>query len=215
MSASRQARRTSSDARRWMEQGTALFLEAVDSLTEAEYGAPTVLPGWSRRHLVAHVAANGDALGNLVHWAASGEVTPMYASAEERAAGIERGVAMPAAELTGWVHHSATALGKAMGWLTQRQWQAEVVTAQRRTVPATEIPWMRSREVMVHAVDLDRGVGFGDLPAGFLEALVEDVCAKRELDPSGLPAGPLAEVAAWLAGRPHTLADAPGLGPWL
>ena len=31
---------------------------------------------------------------------------------------------------------------------------AEVVTAQGRTVPATEIPWLRAREVYVHVVDL-------------------------------------------------------------
>jgi maleylpyruvate isomerase len=208
-------RRTDADARRWMAQGTTLFLDAVESLTEAEYDAPSVLPGWTRRHVVAHVAANGDALGNLVHWAASGEVTPMYASPEARAAGIERGVAMTAAELTGWARHAATALEKAMGWLTQRQWQAEVVTAQRRTVPATELPWLRSRELLVHVVDLDRGVAFADLPAAFLEALVEDICTKRGLDVSTLPEGPLAEITAWLAGRPHTLVDAPELGPWL
>ena len=29
-----------------------------------------------------------------------------------------------------------------------------MVTAQGRTVPASETPWMRAREVMVHAVDL-------------------------------------------------------------
>ncbi|MTD53202.1 maleylpyruvate isomerase family mycothiol-dependent enzyme [Amycolatopsis pithecellobii] len=203
------------DARHWVRQGTTLFLDAAGNLTETEYDGASLLPGWTRRHLVAHVAANGDALGNLVHWAATGEVTPMYASAGERAAGIERGVSMTAAELTGWARHSATALDEAMGRLTDQQWRAEVVTAQGRTVPATEIPWMRAREVFVHAVDLDRGIGFADLPAQFLETLVSDIRTKRGLSPSALPRGPLADVAAWLAGRPHTLADAPELGPWL
>lgn len=211
----RAARRTDADARRWMRQGTRLFLDAVDSLTEADYDAATLLPGWTRRHLIAHVAANGIALGNLVHWAASGEPTPMYTSPQERAAGIERGVSMPAAELAGWTHHSANALAKAIGSLTQRQWRTEVVTAQRRKVPATEIPWMRSRELLVHTVDLDHGVGFLDLPSNFLEALVEDICVKRGIDPSALPGGPLADVTAWLAGRPHGLDDTPEIGPWL
>ncbi|WP_280448142.1 maleylpyruvate isomerase N-terminal domain-containing protein, partial [Nocardia cyriacigeorgica] len=31
-----------------------------------EVDAPTLLPGWQRRQLVAHVAANADAVGNLV-----------------------------------------------------------------------------------------------------------------------------------------------------
>lgn len=207
--------RTDADARRWMQRGTALLLEAADSLDEADYDGASLLPGWTRRHLVGHVAANADALGNLVHWAASGEETPMYGSPEERIAGIERGVTMTAADLTGWVRHSAAALDRSTGWLTKRQWQVEVATAQGRTVPATEIPWMRSRELMVHSVDLDRGVGFADLPADFLEALVDDICAKRGLNAATLPTGPLPEVSAWLAGRPHVLADAPDLGPWL
>ncbi|MEU9018489.1 maleylpyruvate isomerase family mycothiol-dependent enzyme [Actinomadura sp. NPDC048394] len=205
--------RTFADAVRWAREGTRLFLDAAGGLTEPEFEAPSLLPGWSRKHLVAHVAANGDALGNLVHWAATGEETPMYASAEERAAGIERGPRMSGAELTGWLARSCTELRTAMDALTEAQWQAEVVTAQGRTVPATEVPWMRSRETFVHAVDLDRGVSFTDLPGGFLDALVTDIAAKRGLD--ALPDGPLPEVAAWLAGRPHALAGAPDLGPWL
>ena len=82
--------RTPADARRWSADGTDVFLAETSSLTSAGYAAPTALPGWTRRHLVAHVAANADALGNLVHWAATGEVTPMYATPEERVAAIER-----------------------------------------------------------------------------------------------------------------------------
>ncbi|TDC97093.1 maleylpyruvate isomerase family mycothiol-dependent enzyme [Actinomadura sp. 7K507] len=205
--------RTSADARRWTREGTALLLDAAGGLTEPEYDAPSLLPGWTRRHLAAHVAANAEALGNLVHWAATGEATPMYASPEERAAGIERGSGMGAAELTAWMNRSAATLQTSMDGLTERQWRAEVVTAQGRTVPATEVPWLRAREVFVHAVDLDRGVSFADLPDDFLEALAADISAKRRLD--ALPDGPLPEVAAWLAGRPHTLGGAPLLGPWL
>ena len=74
----------------WAHEGTKLFLDAVALTT-----APTQrLPGWTRRHLVAHVAANAEALGNLVHWAATGIPTPMYSSPEARAAGIDRGLAM-------------------------------------------------------------------------------------------------------------------------
>ena len=88
--------------------------------------------------------------------------------------------------------------------------------------------WMRTREVMVHAVDLGTGVTFADLPAEFNAALVDDIVAKRgsALAGSGSPAvrvttndstqatwevpgegepttvtGSLASVTAWLAGR--------------
>ncbi|MDQ0296347.1 MULTISPECIES: maleylpyruvate isomerase N-terminal domain-containing protein [Streptomyces] len=208
------APRTLNDARAWARTGTELLLDAVASLDEDALSAPSVLPDWTRKHLVAHIAANADALGNLVHWAATGEERPMYASAEERAADIAKGPTLSADELRSWLTDSAQMLAAGLDGLTEEQWDHQVVTAQGRTVPATELPWMRAREVCVHAVDLGTGVvTFADLPKGFLTALVAEIRAKRGL--AELPDGPLPEVAAWLAGRPHSLAGAPALGPWL
>jgi len=207
--------RTFADARRWTREGTKLLLDALAGLGEAGFAEPSQLPGWTRKHLVAHVAANADAIDNLVHWAATGIETPMYRSAEERAAGIAKAETMSARALEAWLHTSCETLDEAMSRLTAEQWQREVVTAQGRTVPATEIAWMRAREVCVHAVDLDTGVRFADLPADFLEALVEDITVKRGMSDADLADGPLPEVASWLAGRPHALGQVPILGPWL
>jgi maleylpyruvate isomerase len=148
--------------------------------------------------VAAHVAANADALGNLVQWAATGTPTPMYASAEERAAGITEGSRQPGSRLLDWLRLSANALEEAMDRLDETQWNAKVVTAQGRTVPATEIPWMRAREVCVHAVDLDNGVTFADLPADFLAALCDDIVAKR----GDRHRRPLAPTRVERAGRP-------------
>ncbi|WP_329613462.1 maleylpyruvate isomerase family mycothiol-dependent enzyme [Streptomyces brevispora] len=207
------APRTFADAREWARTGTELVLAAVADLDEAGFAAASVLPGWTRKHLAAHVAANADALCNLAHWAATGQETPMYASPGERAVGIAKGPALSPGELRAWLADSARRLGADLDELTDEQWQNKVVTAQGRTVPATELPWMRSRETCVHAVDFGTGVTFADIPAGFLSALVDEISTNRGL--TELPEGPLPEVAAWLAGRPHTLADAPGLGAWL
>lgn len=235
-------RRTFEDARDWSAAGTRLFLGTVAGWGEEEYLAPSGLPGWTRKHLIAHVAANADALGNLVRWAATGEPTPMYVSREQRNADIEAGARKPAAELAAWLRESADRLAAGVAGLSPGQWNAEVVTAQGRTVPATEIPWMRSREVFVHTVDLAAGAGFADLPAGFLAALADDIAAKRAAAPGpavvltaadtgdrwdlpgeGAPAtvtGPLAEITAYLAGRPHALPGSggpsvPSLPAWL
>ncbi|MGW9214263.1 maleylpyruvate isomerase N-terminal domain-containing protein [Embleya sp. NPDC055664] len=106
-------------ALRWTGIGTARFLDACTAFDEAAFDARTPLPGWTRRHLVAHVAGNADALGNLVRWAATGEPTPMYASADERRAGIERGATMTGAELTAWATRSATRVrGPRSSWRT-------------------------------------------------------------------------------------------------
>lgn len=196
------------DSRKWVAFGTELFLNHATELS-----GPSALPGWSRKHLAAHVAANADALGNLVHWARTGERIPMYTSPEQRNADIEAGSQRSEAQLTSWLRDSARSLESAMAALTAQQWQAEVVTAQGRTVPATEIPWLRAREVCVHAVDLGTGLTFADLPEAFLSALVAEIQAKRGLDT--VPDGPLPDVAAYLAGRPHSLTGVPDLGPWL
>jgi maleylpyruvate isomerase len=198
----------------WIADGTTLCAKAI-----ADLDAPSLLPGWTRKHVVAHLAANAEALGNLVHWAKTGEETPMYTSPEQRNDDIETGSRLPEDRLVAWFEEAAQKLTAAMGELTDEQWQAEVRTAQGRQVPATEIPWMRSREVMVHAVDLGTGVSFSDLPPEFLDALCEDIRAKRGSVPD--VHGPLPEVTAYLAGRPYKdvlTADgtpAEPLPPWL
>ncbi|MCX0273351.1 maleylpyruvate isomerase family mycothiol-dependent enzyme [Nocardia zapadnayensis] len=205
--------RTHADSLKWAEHGTGLFLTQTALLDDESMSAPSDLPGWTRKHLVAHVAANADALGNLVHWARTGEHTPMYSSPDQRNADIESGAALAAGELTTWLNEAVRTLSVAMEALRGDDWRNEVVTAQGRIVPATEIPWLRAREVGVHAVDLGTGTTFADLPDEFLSALVTDIRGKRGLDE--IPDGPLPEVAAYLAGRPHSLPGVPDLGPWL
>ncbi|MFF8772475.1 maleylpyruvate isomerase family mycothiol-dependent enzyme [Kitasatospora sp. NPDC015120] len=188
----------------WAATGTALCASAIGKLSEDAYGAASALPGWTRKHLVAHLAANGEAIGNLVHWARTGERTPMYASPQERAAGIERGARMGADELTRWFTRSAADLAAAMSALSEEAWRTPVVTAQGRTVPAGETPYLRARELLVHAVDLDTGITFADLPEDFLRELEQDIRATRGHGAVPALAGPRAEVTAYLAGRPAT-----------
>jgi maleylpyruvate isomerase len=66
-----------------------------------------------------------------------------------------------------------------MDTLSAEAWGNPVASALGQTVPATEIPWMRTREVWVHAVDLDADVDFADFPAGLLEELITEVTALR------------------------------------
>ncbi|MFI0366760.1 maleylpyruvate isomerase family mycothiol-dependent enzyme [Actinomadura sp. 1N219] len=195
-----------SGPRTWMDDGTALFLGAVDRLTDAEFSAPTALDGWTRRHVIAHVHGNAEALRRLLTWAATGDENRMYADAGQRAREIEELSALPASELRTLVHGSAIALAADMDALPRDAWDALVITAQGRTVPAREIPFMRAREVCVHAVDLDRGVTFADLPRDFTTALAADAAARHATR------GDASALAAWLTGR----ADRPpALGPWL
>lgn len=209
----KQEERTVDDARRWVTIGTRLFTEALHGADDGVLGRPSLLPGWRRSQLIGHVAANADALGNLIRWAQTGVETPMYASPEQRAADIQRSATLPTASLHAWLARSAQELDAGMDALTPEEWQATVMTAQGRAVPATELPWLRAREVCVHVVDLDLGVAFEDLPHDFLRALAADVAAKRR----DVPAleGPLDQAVAYLTGRPHRLVGVPELPAWL
>lgn len=198
----------------WIDEGTALRRTALVDLA-----APSSLPGWTRRHVAAHLSLNAEALGNLVQWARTGDERPMYPSADARNADIEVGALRPEDELRTWFDESAGILAGAFAELTDEQWQTPVRTAQGAPIPATRIPWMRSREVLIHAVDLGTGITFTDLPHDFLEALCEDVRTQRGDVPE--LRGPLPELAAYLCGRPYSdvlAADgrpAPPLPPWL
>lgn len=228
----------------WMRDGTSRLIADLAALSDEDLNAATALPGWNRRYLLSHVAANAEALRNLVHWARTGEERRMYASTEARDAGIKAGAAKPATELRAWVAESAAALAADLDALPGAAWDATVITAQGLTREAREIPWMRAREVYVHAVDLGAGTGFADLPEDFLTALLDDITARRSkagtspaLAVTAVDAGrgwqvagdgetltvggPLASLTAWLSGRPVTgLTDAsgrpvPDLPAWL
>lgn len=192
--------------RTWLHDTTPLMLRAVDSLDDATFASPSALPGWSVAHIVAHLHFNAEAIGRLVDWARTGVVTPMYASTTQRNADIEAGALLPPAELRRLVHASARALGDSFDTLTSTMWANTVVTAQGRTVPATELVWMRFREVAVHGIDLGTGIGFADLPGEAVAKLVEEIVAKR------LAAGEGPVLAAWLTGRVQA---GPPPRPWL
>jgi maleylpyruvate isomerase len=72
-----------------MAAGSAILLDAVDSLSDEDLDAATELPGWTRRHVAAHVHDNAEALRRLVRWDQTGERSPMHDGPEQRAAEIE------------------------------------------------------------------------------------------------------------------------------
>jgi maleylpyruvate isomerase len=222
---------------RWMHEGTAHLLAVVDTLTDEDLAAPSTLPGWTRAHVGGHVARNAEALIRLLTWARTGVETPMYADREQRAAEIERSARLPPSSLRAELAGTAADLGEAAAALPGARWQAEVRSALGRTIPAAEVPWMRIREVWLHAVDLGAGAAVVDLPDGVLDLLLDDVtaalsgkeqCPALQLAPTDRPrtwrlgraepiatvAVPAADLAGWLTGR-AAHPDLPPLPRWL
>ena len=212
----------------WWADGERSFGAALGRLTDDEFDAPSLLPTWSRGILLAHVARNADALVNLLTWARTGVETPMYPSREARDAGIAATAALSPAQLRADHAAACVRFADAVEAMPASAWTATLHNAQGRAMPATDVPWMRAKEVWVHGVDLDAGLAFADLPADFCTALADDVLAlfaarDQALDAtivatdvdrawgSGATAvtGPVTAIAAWL-----TRSDAAGLtGP--
>ena len=156
-------------------RGTAFFARKLNELSDAELDGVSLLPGWTRRHVVAHVRYNARAIARLIEWAATGVETPMYSSPEARNHEIEFGATLSPIALRHLFDHSAVHLNVEWRDLPAQAWQHTVKTAQGRTVPATETVWMRTREVWIHAIDLDNGATFTDIPEPVLERLLKDI----------------------------------------
>jgi maleylpyruvate isomerase len=163
--------------RAWLSGGSVFLLDAVDRLSDDQLREPSLLPGWTRAHVVAHLARNAEALIRLASWARTGVETPMYASREQRDADIAASAELPAKRLRAELVDTATELDAAIDRLDERAWAATLRNAQGRAIPATQVPWLRVREVWLHTVDLDAGAQLTDLPAELLDALLTEVSA--------------------------------------
>jgi maleylpyruvate isomerase len=222
----------------WMRDGEARVLGFVAHLDDDALAAPSRLPGWDRAHVVGHLARNADALQNLVTWARTGIETPMYASVEQRADGIEEAAAQDPDTLRSDVVAASERLLTALDALGDETWDAPIRTARGRPITAAEIPWMRVRENWVHAVDLGTGATLADMPARAVDRLVDEVAgglAGRDdcpavtvtatdrdpgrhwtIGPEGdgtEVSGTAAELLAWLIGREP--GDYPPVPAWL
>ncbi|MDQ2848138.1 MAG: maleylpyruvate isomerase family mycothiol-dependent enzyme [Actinomycetota bacterium] len=219
----------------WLAEGTGFLLDQLDVV---DLAAASGLPGWTNGHVGAHLARNADALLRLMHWASTGEQTPMYASAAARDADIGRDAQRDPAVIRADVRRTAALLDDAIAAADERTWAARI-RSTRKEIGAAEVPWMRAKEVWLHAVDL--GASPAGLPPELATALLADIAGsfadRAEVPPvrlvdsesgnvveigAGGPTvtGPVGELALWLAGRStgqglRSSEGVPELPPWL
>jgi maleylpyruvate isomerase len=217
----------------WCTDGERFLDEALDRLPGFDVDGPSLLPGWSRRTVIAHVARNADALCNLLTWARTGVETPMYASSEARDKAIATTAQLPLASLMEDCRSASRRFAADVNGLPETAWDVDIRTAQGRTVPVSQAVWMRCREVWVHAVDLRTGKGFDDIADDVLVALIDDVTgmwARRGQTPEVrfsasdrhwgtgkvVVTADLADLAGYVTGRRRDAGDdRPTLPPWL
>lgn len=171
------------DSLAWAGDGQAHLRGLMTRMGDEAFDAPSLLPGWSRAHVLSHVARNADAMVNLLRWARSGVETPAYADRERRDADIETGARRTPEEIRADVVASSDRLADAARAMTDTGWRARVRNPQGVEIPASAVMWARAREVWVHAVDLDIGASFADLPIPMRKVLVVDAAATLSTRP--------------------------------
>ncbi len=203
-----------------MTASTHTLQRTIAELTDQQVRGGSLLPGWTRGHVLTHVARNADGMVNLATWARTGVETPMYAGPEQRAADIEAGANRPAAELIADVGHSHERLLAATADLDDEQWETVVRWGRNlRETPASLIPTLRRVEVEVHHVDLDLDYTLAHLPADFVLRMLADA-AHEYSGRDGIPGFVLVgndNEGSWTigAGGPEITGTPPSLLGWL
>ena len=161
-----------------LADATARLLTTVDGLCDEEVRGPSGLSGWSRGHLITHLARNADGIRNMLLCARTGEDAFMYPSGALRNADIEAGATRPEALIRLDLRAAADRFAIDARAMTDAQWSTEVPmgpgdAAVKPMAAASTLAWMRLREVEVHHVDLDAGYTFAGTPPELLARLLD------------------------------------------
>ncbi len=218
---------------------------AAEGWTDDDMRAPSVLPDWTRGHVLTHIARNADGIVRTLDGALRGERVARYPDGQAgRNADIEAGAGRPVTEQLADVRDSAARLDDAFAAIDAADgWGLE---CDNRT--AGQYLTARWREVEIHRVDVLGAYTPAQWPPGFVDYLLprladqveprlptpvrievradgsvtEDLAGRTWTSGAGEPVevtGPDWAVLAWLLGRPSLAAGAlsatPELAAWL
>jgi maleylpyruvate isomerase len=155
-----------------LQSATGRLLDGMAGLSDAAARQPSLLPGWSRGHVLTHLARNAEGSTRLLTWARTGVPGYEYESAEARAAEIEAGAGRPAEVLVEDVRRTAAALEQAAAGMPPQAWQRVVRYTGGQERPADVILPSRLAEVLIHHVDLDHGFTPEDWPRPFVTGML-------------------------------------------
>ncbi|ETK38169.1 maleylpyruvate isomerase family mycothiol-dependent enzyme [Microbispora sp. ATCC PTA-5024] len=197
------------DYRAELAASTERLLETAAGLDDEDVRAPSLLPGWTIGHVLAHVARNGDSYVNLLTWARTGVRTPQYPSLDAREAAIAAGAVRPVRELVDDLRMSAERLERAIESTPPSAWRATVSAMRPPPHPAWYVPMRRLREVEVHHSDLGTGYGWRDWPDAYVRWDLYDTMLSW---PYGR--GPVSEIVAREPAPPGSPEGSSGVRVW-
>lgn len=213
---------TTSDSLAAINAATQRVHTTISAMPEAAFAEPSVLPDWSRAHVVAHLGLNGAGIARAFEGLTRGELVAMYDSQESRNDDIETWAALPVAELRARFEAALSAFEAAAAGVPEESWTTGVPRVIGGDLgPARELLTLRLREVEIHHCDLGLDYQPIDWPGDFTSALLDMAALDHaegpglHLDPDDLEGhwligpsedaplvtGPAAYMAWWLIGR--------------
>ena len=165
---------------------TDALLDSVKAMDDDQVRGPSACDGWTRGHVLTHLARNADGLRNLLEWARTGVQTPAYASRQARDADIESGAGRTASELEADLDAASERLLAEIAVLPPDRRHVPVGMSSGSLEPAHEVLWLRVREVAYHHVDLLTGYSFAHVH-DWVVARGLDEAAERLRDGDTLP----------------------------
>ena len=186
------------------------LLQSLDSLTDDQCREPSALPGWTRGHVLSHLARNAESHVHVLQCAARGEVGEQYVGgAKARKEGIESHANDSAESLVNAVRRSIYALEGQWAATNSEGWQGHGVNSAGASIAMSDIVFLRWREVEVHHADLALAFTFADWNSTYVRyELDRQVMMWRASKPMGLT--PVPKIAlqlspnerlAWFLGR--------------
>ncbi len=156
-----------------LEAGTRRLIRTVDALPDQQWAQPSLLPGWSRAHVVAHLTLNAEGLSGALEGIHERRPVPMYASDSARDSDIAALATTSTSRLRDRFLASTTVIGE---WVEELASNLESQVVERtpggRSFQAGEVGLMRLREVEIHHADLGLDYTAADWPPEFVVLLL-------------------------------------------
>lgn len=165
---------------------TTQLMETARGLSDAS--ADSLCEGWTRGHVLTHIARNAEAIGRLAEWAVSGTAQEMYpGGTAARNADIEAGAGRPLEALVTDLADTAAALTPKLEALSGPLAVDAVEMRGGLMVAPAELPFLRLREVVYHHVDLEAGFTFHDVEPDLLRRFLDDAVTRLSAAPEAPP----------------------------
>lgn len=144
-------------------------------MTDDDCRGPSLLPGWTRGHVLTHWARNADGQSRMLLAAMQGEIAAQYPGGDaQRESDIEAGAARPARLILSDVRTAIDRIEDVWRRMPADAW-SRPTAARIGQRSAWMSVWARWRESEIHHLDLVAGYAHGHWPAEFVDMLLPRV----------------------------------------